>query len=161
MGNFFVRTDDRFIHGQVTTGWARKVGARRIVLVNDGIAQDSLIRKLQKLSAGPGVDVEFLTQEGAVHRIRDGSLGAEQAFLLVESPADLVPLVEAGLELEDVNLGNLRFEPGRRKVANWFFVDDRQIQALRVLSEKGIRLTAQWMIGQESVNVNDWLVKNP
>jgi fructose-specific PTS system IIB component len=55
MGVVLTRTDDRFIHGQVTTGWARKVGATRIVLVNDGIANDKLIQKLQRLSAGPGV----------------------------------------------------------------------------------------------------------
>ena len=160
MGNLFVRTDDRFIHGQVTTGWARKIGARRIALVNDGIAQDALIQKLQKLSAGPGVEVEFLTQEAAVYRIREGDLGEERLFLLVEAPADLVPLVQAGLELKEVNLGNLRYEPGRKKIANWLFVDDKQIQALQALSDLGIRLTAQWMIGQESINVNEWLARN-
>ncbi len=160
MGIVLTRTDDRFIHGQVTTGWARKVGATRIVLVNDGIANDKLIQKLQRLSAGPGVDVDFLTSQAAVDRIRGDGFGAQPFFLLVESPADLVPLVRAGLRLEEVNLGNLRFEPGRRKIANWLFVDDRQVEALRELSEKGIRLNAQWMIGQESINVNQWLNKN-
>ncbi len=160
MGIVLTRTDDRFIHGQVTTGWARKVGARRIVLVNDGIANDSLIQKLQRLSAGPGVEVEFLTQAAAVERLRGPGLGDEPFFLLVESPADLVPLVQAGLKLEEVSLGNLRFEPGKRKIANWLFVDDRQVAALRELAAQGIRLKAQWMIGQETIHVNDWLAKN-
>jgi mannose/fructose/N-acetylgalactosamine-specific phosphotransferase system component IIB len=160
MGSLFVRTDDRFIHGQVTTGWARKVGARKILLVNDAIAQDQLVRKLQRLSAGPGVEVEFHTLQSAIEQIRSGGLAVENEFLLVETPADLVPLVEAGLNLSEVNLGNLRFEPGRRKVANWLFVDERQILALKALSERGIRLVAQWMIGQESINVNDWLAKH-
>ncbi len=160
MAIVLTRTDDRFIHGQVTTGWASKVGASRIVLVNDGIANDTLIQKLQRLSAGPGVEVVFLTQAAAVERIRGEGLGAEPFFLLVESPTDLVPLVQAGLKLEEVNLGNLRFEPGKRKIANWLFVNDRQIGALRELAAQGIRLNAQWMIGQETINVNEWLAKN-
>jgi mannose/fructose/N-acetylgalactosamine-specific phosphotransferase system component IIB len=154
------RTDDRFIHGQVTTGWARKVGARRIVLVNDGIAADPLIQKLQRLSAGPGVEVVFLSAAAAVERLGGEGFGDEPFFLLVESPADLVPLIQAGLPLDEVSLGNLRFEPGRRKIANWFFVDERQVAALRELDARGVRLNAQWMIGQETIHVNEWLARN-
>jgi mannose/fructose/N-acetylgalactosamine-specific phosphotransferase system component IIB len=160
MALIFVRTDDRFIHGQVTTGWARKAGANKIILVNDGIAGDQLIQKLQKMSAGPGVEVLFLTFNEAETIIQGNGLNGDRSFLLVESPSDLWRLVEAGLEIDEVNLGNLRYEPGREKLTKWMFVDKRQIKALKEMDARGIRLTAQWVIGQESVNVNDWLKKN-
>lgn len=160
MGIIFVRTDDRFIHGQVTTGWARKSGADKIILVNDHIAGDKLVQKLQKMSAGPGVEVEFHTFAEAEDILQGDGFNGRQTFLLIESPKDLMRLVAAGLEIYQVNLGNLRYEPGRKKLTNWMFVDDEQVEALKQMDAQGIQLTAQWVIGQESVNVNEWLRKN-
>ena len=60
----FIRTDDRFIHGQVTTGWVRQAGTDTIVLVNDGIAKNTLFQKLQKMSAGSEMDVIFFSVWG-------------------------------------------------------------------------------------------------
>lgn len=160
MSIVFTRTDDRFIHGQVTTGWLRKVNANKIILVNDGIAGNEQIQKLQKMSAGSGVEVEFFTFEEAERLIDQGELNGMKSFLLVESPKDLWRLVQVGLDIEEVNLGNLRYEPGREKVTKWMFVDDEQLHALKKMDEKGIRLIAQWVVGQESVNINHWLKKN-
>jgi mannose/fructose/N-acetylgalactosamine-specific phosphotransferase system component IIB len=161
MGIGFVRTDDRFIHGQVTVGWVRKAGTQKIILVNDGIAKNATIQKLQRMSAGPGVDVVFLTEQQAVEKLESGEgFGPERAFLLVENPVDLLALVRAGLEIDEVNLGNLRFEPGKRKITNWIFVNDDQLAALRELDERGVALIAQWVVGEDSVNVNAWLAKH-
>jgi len=156
----FVRMDDRFIHGQVTAGWARKAGAERILLVNDDIANNNLIQKLQRLSAGPGVEVTFLTEEQAKARFQGEGFGEGSAFLLVGNPILLLRLVEAGLRVPEINLGNLRYEPGKRKVTNWLYVNDDETAALKELSRRGIRLNAQWVVAEDSVNINDWLAKH-
>jgi PTS system mannose-specific IIB component len=156
----FVRVDDRFIHGQVTTGWARKVGTDRILLVNDDIAKNSLIQKLQRLSAGPDIEVIFLTEDQARERLQGEGLGEGSVFLLVGNPAVLLRLVEAGLHIPEVNLGNLRYEPGKRKVTNWMYVNDVEAAALKELSRRGIRLIAQWIVAEDSVDVNEWLEKH-
>lgn len=161
MGITFVRTDDRFIHGQVTTGWARKVGTGRIVVVDNSIAANPLIQKLQCLSAGPGIEVIFLTEQQAVDKCASEGFGPESSFLLVGNPVVLLKLVRGGLKLVEVNLGNLRYEPGKLKINNWIFVNEAELTALRELSERGIRLIAQWVVASEAIDVNEWLARHP
>ena len=82
----FIRTDDRFIHGQVTTGWARQMGIDHIALVNDGIAKNSIIMKLQQASAGQNIIVKFFSVEQAIAAIQEGNFCTHgKYFLLLEN----------------------------------------------------------------------------
>lgn len=157
----FSRTDDRFIHGQVTTGWIRQIGVNKIALVNNNIASNKMIMNLQTMSAGSGVEVEFYTLQQALDGIQKGNFCSDgDYFLLVENPVDLLQLVIAGLVIDKVNLGNLHFENGKQKITNWIFVNDAQLDALRKLDKSGIKLNAQWTVASDPVNINNWLSGN-
>jgi len=161
MSILLIRTDDRFIHGQVTTGWARQMGIDHIALVNDGIAKNSIIMKLQQASAGQNILVEFFSIEQAIASIKKGEFCTRgKYFLLIENPVDLLELVKAGLTVNEVNLGNLHFEPGRKKVTNWVFASPGHLEALKELDSMGVKLTAQWVVASDAVDVNHWLKKN-
>jgi len=156
----FTRTDDRFIHGQVTTGWARQMDINKIALVNNGIANNATLKKLQQLSAGNDVEVEFYSMEEAKSAIRSDHFCKDgKYFLLLETPVDLLELVEEGLSIVEVNLGNLHFEPGKKKITNWVFVNQEQLDALKQLDQSGIRLSAQWVVASDAIDVNNWLKK--
>lgn len=157
----FIRTDDRFIHGQVTTGWLRQTGISKVALVNDNIANNTLVMKLQKLSAGKDVQVTFFTMDKAIEAIKNGTFcESGDTFLLVESPTDLISLIDAGLIIDKVNLGNLHYEQGKTKITNWIFVNEEEQKALIKLDSLGIKLIAQWTVASDSVSINHWLVKN-
>ena len=48
------RIDDRLIHGQVATVWAKEAGAERIIVVSDEVANDDVRKILVKQAAPPG-----------------------------------------------------------------------------------------------------------
>ena len=50
-----VRIDDRLIHGQVATVWAKETGIERIIVVSDTVAKDELQKFLLIQAAPPGV----------------------------------------------------------------------------------------------------------
>ncbi len=43
-----LRIDDRLIHGQVATTWAKSTGISRIIVVSDQVASNSLQKLLLK-----------------------------------------------------------------------------------------------------------------
>ena len=56
-----VRIDDRLIHGQVATVWAKEANAERIIICSDEVAKDE-IRKTLLLQVGPpGVKVSVVS----------------------------------------------------------------------------------------------------
>lgn len=54
------RVDDRLIHGQVTTVWAKGSNAERIIIVSDEVFEDQIRTTLLKQAAPPGIKVNIV-----------------------------------------------------------------------------------------------------
>ena len=55
------RIDDRLIHGQVATAWAKQININRIIVVSDEVANDSLRKFLLQEAAPPGIKSNVVT----------------------------------------------------------------------------------------------------
>lgn len=47
-GIVLVRIDDRLIHGQVMTSWLNYTGANKIMVIDDGVAEDPFMKSVLK-----------------------------------------------------------------------------------------------------------------
>ena len=52
-------------------------------------------------------------------------------------------LVEAGVALKEVNVGNMHFSEGKRAMTKKVYVDDEDMDDLKYLVSKGINVYAQ------------------
>ena len=48
-GIIHIRIDDRLIHGQVATMWTNNLGATRIMVINDEVANNDLQKSVHQL----------------------------------------------------------------------------------------------------------------
>ena len=113
------RVDDRLIHGQVVIAYGERLHPQRIWVVDDPAAGSSWERSLL-LAAAPGVDVRV---------VRDLAVALE--------------LVTAGAAVPSFTLGGLHYAPGKSKVNEYIYLDDRDRSAARALLERGVRLEVQ------------------
>ncbi|MCY7771517.1 mannose/fructose/sorbose PTS transporter subunit IIB [Bacillus haynesii] len=134
------RIDDRFIHGQVLTRWIKIHAADRIIVVSDEVAQDEM-RKTLILSVAPSnvkasaVSISKMAKAFHSPRYEDTT-----AMLLFENPGDIVSLIEAGVPIETVNVGGMRFENNRRQITKSVSVTEKDIKAFEQLQELGVML---------------------
>ena len=140
-----VRVDDRLIHGQVTMGWTRQVGPDRIVVANDRAATDPLQRAMLEMAPAPGVQLSVLEVAAFQAAVASGSFGSERVFLIVATPVDLVRLLDGGTPIDDVVVGNIGYRAGRRTISKEVHADEAELEALRELARRGVRLVAQWL----------------
>ena len=61
--NFFVRLDDRLVHGQVTQGWLPYLKAEEIIVVSKDILEDPFQKKIISLAVPLGVSITFTSVE--------------------------------------------------------------------------------------------------
>ncbi|WVE38478.1 mannose/fructose/sorbose PTS transporter subunit IIB, partial [Priestia megaterium] len=133
------RIDDRFIHGQVLTRWIKTNAADRIIIVSDEVAADEM-RKTLILSVAPSnvkasaVSISKMTKAFHSPRYQDTT-----AMLLFESPSDIVALVQAGVPIETVNVGGMRFANDRRQITKSVSVTEKDIAAFEKLQELGVK----------------------
>ncbi|MCJ2147539.1 mannose/fructose/sorbose PTS transporter subunit IIB [Bacillus sp. B19-2] len=134
------RIDDRFIHGQVLTRWIKIQAADRIIVVSDEVAQDEM-RKTLILSVAPSnvkasaVSISKMAKAFHSPRYEDTT-----AMLLFENPGDIVSLIEAGVPIETVNVGGMRFENNRRQITKSVSVTEKDIKAFEQLHGSGVKL---------------------
>lgn len=98
-----LRIDNRLIHGQVAVTWRQHVGAQAIIVVNDQVAADP-IQKMALPMAARGSKVLVMTIAEAIKYDQENP--NETKFVICKFPSDALALINAGIEIDTVNIGN-------------------------------------------------------
>ncbi len=140
-----VRMDNRLIHGQILVSWNAKFSMDRIIVTNDRVAADPLQVTLLEAVAPIGAKVSVLSVSDTVAYCNSPEAEAEKIFIIAKWPEDGVGLVEGGLDLPVINLGNQAFSRGSKKLSNTVFLKEDGVKALKRAHEKGVRITCRMM----------------
>lgn len=154
-----VRVDDRLIHGQVVMKWTRTIGVNLIVVPNDKVAKDPLQQSLMRMAAPPGVSVELLPVEAAAEKLKSDKWSSKSIFVIVRDPIDLLRLINAGLKIEKVNIGNASGGTGKVRLSKVVHATTEELEAWKELDANGINLEAQALPGDSKSNINQVLQK--
>ncbi|MFC5651114.1 PTS system mannose/fructose/N-acetylgalactosamine-transporter subunit IIB [Paenibacillus solisilvae] len=149
-----VRVDDRMIHGQVAVGWTRFVGGTYILVVDDEVAQDNTQKMLLKMSTPVGVRSSVVSVSEAVTQLMSGKLKNEKLIVIVRGPNALLGLIEGGIPLPKVNIGNVRVTEERERLTKEVAASAEEIEEWRKLDETGVVLEALWLPGGSATNFN-------
>lgn len=133
------RIDNRLIHGQVATQWTNVIGANLILVANDEVSQNQMRQGLMDMAAPNGVATRYFSIQKTIDVIHKAS-DKQLIFIVCETPQDVVKLVEGGVPIKKVNIGNMHMSEGKRQVATVVSVDDSDVAAFRRLQELGIEL---------------------
>ena len=98
-----LRIDNRLIHGQVAVTWKNHIGADKIIVTNDKVAADP-IQKMALPLAARGSTVLVLSVAECIQYAKDHP--NETMFVIAKFPADALQILESGVEVKDVNVGN-------------------------------------------------------
>ena len=98
-----LRIDNRLIHGQVAVTWMNSIGADKIIVCNDKVAADP-IQKMALPMAARGNTVYVLSVAETIQYATEHP--EETMFIIAKFPSDALQILESGLEVETVNVGN-------------------------------------------------------
>ena len=155
MGLELVRFDDRLIHGQVVIGWTRSRGITTILAVDDKTANDKFQMQLMKMATPPGVKPVFLTLADAIEKIKAGEYENNKYMILAKGPKLINELVDNGIDIKEVNVGNQRSGDGKKKLLNFVYSTDEEISEWKKLSGKGVKLYGQTLPDTPSFDMNE------
>lgn len=98
-----LRIDNRLIHGQVAVTWMNAIGADKIIVCNDKVAADP-IQKMALPMAARGNTVYVFSIEETINYAKEHA--DETMFIICKFPSDALAVLESGLEVVEVNVGN-------------------------------------------------------
>ena len=133
------RIDNRLIHGQVATQWCGVVGANLLLVANDKVAGDEFRQGLMNMAAPAYAQTRFFTIDKTCAIIGKAS-PAQKIAIICENPQDVLRLVEGGVPITKLNIGNMHMAEGKRQVATSVAVDDDDVACFKKLQELGVEL---------------------
>ena len=126
-----VRIDDRLIHGQVVTAWLKYYPSDVIVIVDDGVAKDSLMQRVLRAAAPKGSKV------------------IAKIMLIAKGPEPIEQLVDGGVAIKAVVLGGMGIKTGRTKLNRNVSASEEEVNCMKRLVEKGTEV-GYHLVPQES-----------
>jgi PTS system galactosamine-specific IIB component len=143
------RIDNRLVHGQVGVTWTKTLNVNLIIVADDEVAANDLQKSLMSVTAkSSGVGIRFFTLQHTADVI-DRAAPSQHIFLVVKTPAEARKLVELGVHLKDVNVGNMHFSEGKREITKKVYVDDKDWEDLQFLVASGSNVYCQDIPGKE------------
>ncbi|RRD93455.1 PTS N-acetylgalactosamine transporter subunit IIB [Clostridiales bacterium COT073_COT-073] len=130
------RIDNRLVHGQVGVTWLAHSGANIILVVDDEVAKDTLQQQIMRITADSyHVKIRFFTVDHTAEVISRAA-PEQKIFIVTKTPKEMLDLVNKGVPIKEVNVGNMHYQDGKKQIASRVYVDDNDLVQLKELKSK-------------------------
>ncbi len=144
-----LRLDERLIHGQVATYWTRTLEATRIMVIGDSIVKDEITQCALKAAVPTGIKLSILTVENAAKRINEGNYVGQRVFVIVNSIDTIQRLLDLGVDIKSINIGNMGMKEGRKQIAKSVYCTAEELNALKSIDGSKAEIYLQMVPNDE------------
>lgn len=155
----WTRIDERLLHGQIRITWGKQSDANLILVANDEAAEgpnSAFMQAGMKASAGGEYAVRFFTIQKTIDVIHKAS-PQQKIFVLCNNPTDVAKLVEGGVPIKHVNIGNMHYHDGKTQINKTVSVDEKDLDAFRRIIAAGVTATIQNTPDAPEVDIKQYL----
>lgn len=138
-----VRIDDRLIHGQVATFWTNMLKVNRIVVVDNEVADDDVTKSILRMAAPSNVNTSIINEAKAIDNFLKRRYKSQRILIVVKTPKVLLNLIEAGVEITSINIGNMSKRDNTQQIAKSISVTSSEYNDFNKLNECGVELYTQ------------------
>ncbi|MDU3335391.1 PTS galactosamine transporter subunit IIB [Paraclostridium bifermentans] len=148
------RIDNRLIHGQVATMWSSSVGANLLLVANDEVSKNEFRQGLMDMAAPSFTQTRYFSIEKTINIINRAS-ESQHIAIICENPQDVLKLVEGGVPIKKVNIGNMHMAQGKRQVSKAVCVNDNDVDAFKKLKALGVELEIRRVPSESAESIDE------
>ena len=111
------------------------------MVADDVVVKDSMQQMLLRLAAPKTVSLQMLSLNDSIKFCEEHE--NDSIFLIVRNPENMLKLVEGGLKISEINLGNIslsKSELPRKTLLKNIHVTEQDVTCLRTIADKGINI---------------------
>jgi PTS system mannose-specific IIB component len=137
------RIDDRLIHGQILEVWMPFLNADCIVVANDEVAAADFRQTIMRAAIPRETPVFFEKVTGLRKLFSSRELFRRRILILFSRSVDALKAVRLGLQIHELNLGNLHGEGATAKVSCTVWLYPEDVDNLNALEQAGVKVVSQ------------------
>ena len=143
MSLVLVRVDCRLIHGQVVETWVPHTGANCLLVANDDLVDNEILKSVMEMAVPPGIHVVFSRVEEVRGVLSEIERKGEKAILLCATFGDALEIFHRGVRFSTLNIGNLHYAAGKVEIAPSVYFTQEDFEAVHCLSHLGVAVTVK------------------
>jgi len=143
MSLVLVRVDCRLIHGQVVETWVPHTGANCLLVANDDLVANEILKSVMEMAVPPGIHVVFSRVEEVRGVLSEIERKGEKAILLCATFGDALEIFHRGVRFSTLNIGNLHYAAGKVEIAPSVYFTQEDFEAVHCLSHLGVAVTVK------------------
>ncbi len=142
------RIDNRLVHGQVGLIWTASVGANLLVVVDDEVAKNPLQKQLMTMTADSNnVGIRFYSIDQAIETLPKAS-ASQKIFLVLPTPEVALKLIQGGINIDKLNVGNMHSSEGKEKFNKRVYLDEQDKTHFKEIIKLGTEVFVQDVPGE-------------
>lgn len=146
------RVDNRLIHGQVGVTWVNHLGANLILVADDEVSNDSVQQNLMEMVVPDSIQTRFFSIEKTINVIHKANEN-QKIFLVCRTPQNALKLIEGGVPIKELNIGNMHFNEGKEQISSTVSLDENDKQTIRKILDHGIKVEVR-RVPEEKVEID-------
>ena len=151
----FIRIDDRMIHGQTVTRWAKEYPCDGLIAVNDAAAKNKVL--IQAYKGASDKKTFVWSKEAFAAKSQKVSDSDSRYFLITKNPIDMKEiLVDQGFvpgEVKEIIVGPANDRPGAVKLGNNQSITQEEADAIEAIEKAGYKVKFQLL---PDVSIGYW-----
>lgn len=150
------RVDDRLIHGQVVSGWLPRLRINYLMIVDDELAGNVLMKRVLAASVPERITFKIYSVEHAGEVLmRQPKSDRERMMLLTKTPLAFARLMDMGCEIPSVNLGGMGMHGERTPFFRNISCTDEEREVLRRMAGQGTEVFYQLVPEQKKFTAEE------
>lgn len=137
---FFIRVDDRLIHGQTMCAWVPYVKATSLVVASDSVAADKVKSSIMTNCCFEEIPVCVKSVEDLLAENDRECLKGERVLLIVADIKDAMRLYKAGVSFDSINIGNLHYKDSVKRISNTVSFDKEDESIVEAFKSSGVSI---------------------
>lgn len=149
------RVDDRLVHGIVATNWVPTLGIQRIIVIDGDSAENPMLKNALRMATPKTVNLSVIKSDKAISNLLEKKYGSERIMLIVKTPKTIIELLDAGITINKLvlgNLGNIVKTEDTIPITRFVSVNKVDKNLLEIIHERGVKIVSQLVPKDEEVD---------
>ena len=154
-----IRIDFRLVHGQVVVQWSKIAEAKKIIVIDDEVSKNDLLKSIYKTAAPPGTKVIIYSIEKSVIKWNEKQFGEGNAIIMFKDIKTCYRAYKAGIPVPKLQLGNAPKSDGKVALGNEVYVSKEEIELLKEMADNGTEISIQTVPSIKAITFKNALAK--
>lgn len=149
-----IRVDERLVHGQILIKWIQEKNINQILIIDDEIAENPIMKNILSISLPKSVDLEIYSLDEGIQSLRKGKIKGN-LILLVRDLHIVKYMYQEGIQIKEINIGRLPSEPKKKKIHSGVFLSDKDMDVVNYFRNESIPIVIQIVPDSSPVLIYD------